>query len=267
MAKEKKLTIKHFYGEDLKKVNNKTDNLFPLYVQISYNRKTTRITSFSLSAARIITAVNLATTENKYGERDNLTKSVNLLFEGEEKSGYEGFIAHDKKIIQNLKSIYENHFSKEFDVSFFSSELCKNLTLPCDIFINEKLQDFITDFLHERNLKVTERFVKMLEPPYVREFIHTISDNNPKLFEEILHNEVLRFFYFIKEVLNVQRMIGDNKFYFLFDALDNELLASIEESSKRVFDDPRFLADIKKHLAAHFLGEIYFLINSFKSNL
>jgi len=247
MAKEKKLTVKHFYGEDLKTIGSNPDKLFPLYIQLTYNRKNTRIRSFSLNAAFEIAEFRFKRNPNNYENTlESLLDPKRLQY----------YIDHDIKIIAVLKKLFEDNFTQDFDLSFFTSDICKKLVVPIDFYIDSKLHELTFDyFLSKKNNAGVINLLIPYELGFIVRFLKAVEEINGKLFNDLFNKKLIKFYSRLFDFLFIQRFEPD-VFYFVFDIYNDENLNSLLTIAKRNLEETDF-EDFRKLLNEQLLGKIY----------
>jgi hypothetical protein len=252
MAKEKKLTIKHFYGEDLKIIGSNPDKLFPLYIQLTYNRKNTRIKSFSLNTAFEITRYNLKVDPAYEGKFDYAYETtINSMLQPKYIKYY---IEHDIKIINILKKLFEDNFTRDFDLSFFTSDICKNLVVPIDFFIDLKLHSMTLDFFSS---KKNTGIINLLNPyrlGLIIPFIRSVEELNKKIYNDLMDRKLFSFYFRLSSYLIEQRK-DPKVFYFVFDIYNQENLDSLLLIAKNDLNDD--FEEFKETLINQLSGKIY----------
>jgi len=268
MAKEKKLTLKHFYGDDLKKVGKNAGNLFPMYMQVTYNRKSTKLKSFSVE-----TVLHLHQMENKMRINDRFDRSSPDLFEYDYKDHEnkiiqnmidvrpQMFIDEDERILNKLKQLYERNMVTDFDISFFTSDRCDSLKLPIDLYINNTLKNELINFFMDKRYGHIVNIVRMLKDSHCDPYLISLSDLNLKLYHEILSKPKFYFLVYFPRILIKQRgYFKDKKFYHLFDVYDKTRIESVFSIAEEMLDESQlpFFKEIALEYAA---GEIQGIFN------
>lgn len=108
MAKDKKLTINHYHGENLIKISKNPDALFPLYVKVRYTSTKTFFKSIS--------AKHYESLITYHGTFDTHLKKYYI------ESRIDALIKKDINLIFKVKMLYELLFKKPFDVKFLTSD-------------------------------------------------------------------------------------------------------------------------------------------------
>jgi hypothetical protein len=214
MAKEKKLTVKGVFGDDLKLIKKNTENLSALYLLIIYNRKNTKVKSYTLSIYEYLLYKNYTEIDDKY--------LINNL-----KNHYKYLIEEDINLLTTCKSLYEKYSMKEFDIKFLSSEAFSYLSLPVDVFIRGKLQDLSVSFFDPKKFPKTIELISLLDPAIVEYQIESLSETSPKLFEKMISNEIFSLYYWLPRLLATQRERNKYQFFYLTDCLDENKLNSL----------------------------------------
>jgi hypothetical protein len=220
VAKEKKLTIKHVFGKDLDKISPGSKNLFPVYVTVTYNRKTTKFKSPSLNLINQLFEVNPG---NYNLDFSMLSSSI--------KSNIHNVISEDIRIISTLKLIFEKYLSvnEEFDVMFFSNHRVLKLLTPIEYHSFAYLRATLSKFFDEINFEKSKGFIDGMHPRDIYRFIESLQELNDSLLEKLMTNKEVYFFHKLRISIPVQRA---SNFYFLslIDIYDPKLLKSLSES-------------------------------------
>src|SRR5690606_8162875 len=90
-------------------------------------------------------------------------------------------------------------------------------------------------------------------PFHTRDFIISLQESNKKLFNEILSNDLLNFYYMLSHSLLNLRGFSENKFYFLFDIHNQEKVATLFPLKPDQLNSEKF----HEILHQQFSGEIY----------
>ncbi|MBD8491089.1 hypothetical protein IFO69_20210 [Echinicola sp. CAU 1574] len=218
MAKEKKLSIKHFYGEDLKKIKKNPINLSPLYVQITYNRKPVKLKSFSWTASE-----NLIRIEESSGVKLGIAVKSAIL---NNNISYDGHIKRDLWIINESKTLHDKFYSTEFDISFFSSEVFHKVITPCHEFVYQDIKDQLLDYFSKQGSSTSTVFVESLPPKAVYLFLSTMRENSSELFNDIIKHKDLDLLYSLSTSFEFHSSFNDN-FLFLFDIYNEQKINSL----------------------------------------
>ena len=221
MPKDKKLTIQHYINENLKDRSG-------LYIKVTYNRKTTKIASYSEQ-------YTLQSTQTKANVKEEI-------------------ISNDLRIIHELKSYYENECSLDFDVSFLNvrgTTLTSMLVSPLLNHVGEVIHDETIDFMENEGLFSTATL-----------YSQSYSNSGDPNFSMILVRETLpKLFPNFKARMDLLKTLlaklkPDNQYskgvyVAVVDTFNSKLMLELFDGNELILDD--FKKKIKQYIFRNLL--------------
>ncbi|EKB47625.1 hypothetical protein B879_03784 [Cecembia lonarensis LW9] len=205
-----------------------------MYLLITYNRKNTKVKSYSLDV--------LDTTIKMYHGRKGM---LNLdFFLNREDIDYEYLISEDINLLNQCKILYEKYSMNDFDLKFLSSPAFSHLSDSVDNFIMHELKELTIKFFNSKGYNKTTNYLNILYPYYFDNFIESIEEISPKSFKDLYSHELLKLYFLLPRLLFNQRMNNKSKFYFLTDCFNTSKVDSLFEVNFLSDDERKSLKNL-----------------------